>query len=60
VYVLRDIQDGVGRISASEAKARLERVRGAVGDAAPERTTPPETLSDGTYPDSRLPWSPST
>jgi len=50
MHVLRDILDtGSARISAAEAQARWQRVADAVGDEAPERTTPPEALADAAY-----------
>lgn len=41
VHALPEVTDGVGRLSAREVAARLERVREAAGDAARERRTPP-------------------
>ncbi len=59
MYVLRDVPDGAGRLSAAEVQARLTRVAEAVGPQAPERVTPPPTLADAAYVDPRKPWSPS-
>lgn len=58
MYLLRDIPDGAGRLSAGEVAARLNRVASAVGSAAPERTTPPTKLADAAYVDPRGPWYP--
>lgn len=45
VYVLTDFPDGVGRLSAAEVAARIERVSSAVGGQAPMRTTPAPALA---------------
>ncbi len=45
VYVLTDVPDGVGRLSAAEVAARIERVTAAVGSEAPMRTTPAPALA---------------
>ncbi|WP_084104528.1 CapA family protein [Demequina sp. NBRC 110056] len=58
MQVLRDIVDtGSASVSAAEAKARLARVADAVGDEAPERTSPPEQLADNGYAHLRW-WQP--
>ena len=58
MYVLRDVPEGAGRLSAAEVQARLSRVADAVGPQAPERVTPPPSLADAAYVDPRKPWSP--
>lgn len=58
MYVLREVPDGAGRLSAAEVQARLSRVADAVGPQAPERVTPPPSLADAAYVDPRKPWSP--
>ena len=45
VYALTDIPDGVGRLSAAEVAARIDRVAAAVGGQAPMRTTPAPALA---------------
>ncbi len=45
VYALTDYPDGVGRLSAAEVAARIERVATSVGDQAPMRTTPAPALA---------------
>ena len=45
VYALTDIPDGVGRLSAAEVAARIDRVAAAVGSQAPMRTTPAPALA---------------
>jgi len=45
MYVLTDIPDGAGTLSAAEVAARLNRVALAVGDQAPLRTTPAQALA---------------
>ncbi|WP_082105187.1 CapA family protein [Demequina subtropica] len=45
IYALADIPDGVGTLSAGEVAARHQAVREAVGDDAPEETTPPASLA---------------
>ena len=47
VYALTDIPDGVGRLSAAEVAARIDRVAAAVGGQAPMRTTPAPALARG-------------
>lgn len=50
MYMLRDIMDtGAGRISASEAQARHERVARAAGDQAAELTSVPLAYADAAY-----------
>ena len=58
MYVLREVPDGAGKLSAAEVQARLSRVADAVGPQAPERVTPPPSLADAAYVDPRKPWSP--
>ena len=54
MHVLSDITDtGAGNLSAAEAQARWQRVADAVGDQAPERTSPPQQLADAGYADLR-------
>ncbi len=48
MHALRDIKGGVGTLSAAEVAARLARVAIAVGQEAPERTTPVQPLADAT------------
>ncbi len=50
MYVLSDVPDGTGRLSAAEVAARHQRVANAVGDQAPERTSPPPALADSIFP----------
>lgn len=57
MHVLADIQDGTGRISASDAQGRYNRVRNAVGDEAAERTEPAGALADSAFAPHRKPWS---
>lgn len=47
MYVLTDVPDGVGRLSAGEVAARIERIANAVGSEAPMRTTPAPALARG-------------
>ncbi len=57
IYALNDILGGTKGMSASEAKARYERVKSVVGPDAKERTTPVESFADSTYYEQRKPWA---
>lgn len=58
MYATREALGGVGRLSANEVQARLDRVANAVGPQAPERTAPPTALADDAYFNDRRPWQP--
>lgn len=46
MHVLTDVAKGVGTLSRAEVAARHQRVADAVGDQAPERTTPAPAFAD--------------
>jgi poly-gamma-glutamate capsule biosynthesis protein CapA/YwtB (metallophosphatase superfamily) len=58
MYVLSEIPNGAGTLSATEVAARHARVKNAVGSDAPERLTPPDRLADSAYWIRRKPWEP--
>lgn len=53
MHVLTDVPNGVGQLSAAEVAARHQRVADAVGNQAPERTTPATSLADAVETESR-------
>jgi poly-gamma-glutamate synthesis protein (capsule biosynthesis protein) len=57
MHILHDVQGGTGRISASDAKARYDRVANAVGPEAAERVEPPTSLADAAFVKKRKPWA---
>ena len=48
MHVLAGIPDGAGTLDADRVQRRWQLVRDAVGDQAPERTTPPVQLAETT------------
>ena len=50
MYILSDVPNGAGSLSASQVSDRYRRVREAVGTAAPERTEPAEKHAIVVYP----------
>ncbi|MDN4483999.1 CapA family protein [Demequina lignilytica] len=46
MHVLTDIPDGAGTLGAAEVQRRWQMVRDAVGDEAPERTSPAQALAE--------------
>jgi poly-gamma-glutamate capsule biosynthesis protein CapA/YwtB (metallophosphatase superfamily) len=56
MHILNDIHEGTGRLSATEAQARHDRVASAVGSQATERTEPASSLADATFPVRRQPY----